>query len=125
MKHSQNNSDDDLIAAQVTGLRDSLPNASVESRLQLRMRRNWEATCEKDRKSARPPNKYKSWLVVSAAAALLVSTAIILFQKDKQIPDGLRRDNAQSVGVEVEFNLVHSKETDPCNILPPLADWRS
>jgi len=125
MNHSSHNSDDDLIAARVTSLRDSLPNASVESRLQLRMQHNWESLNSKDRKSARSPNNYKFWLIVSSAAALLFSSAIILFQHEKQVADGSQKNKLEWMGTTIEFNPLISKETNPCNILPPFADWRS
>ena len=125
MNHSSNNSDENLVDERITGLRDSMPNALVESRLQLRMRHHWGALGTRGRKSTRSPNNYKIWLIVSTAAALLFSAAMVLFQHEKQVADRSRGTNLKSMDATVEFNPVLSKETDPCNILPPLADWRS
>jgi hypothetical protein len=125
MNHSSNDGDESVIDDRITSLRDSVPSAVVESRLQLRMRHHWEALSTRGRKSERSPNNYKIWLIVSTAAALLFSTAILLFQHEKQVADGLRRTNLKSMGATVEFKSVLSKETDPCNILPPLPDSRS
>jgi hypothetical protein len=125
MNHSQNNSDDDSITGRVTSLRDSVPDASVESQLQLHMQDHWESLGTRSRKNERLQNKFKIWVAVSAAAVLLLSTAIVFLQRDKHVLSGMRRNNPDSTGATLEFNPSLSKETDPCNILPPLADWRS
>jgi hypothetical protein len=32
--------------------------------------------------------------------------------------------SSEPAASDIAFNIVEPKETDPCNILPPLADWR-
>jgi hypothetical protein len=61
---------------------------------------------------------------VGVAAALLVSIAILFFHRERQVALDSQRTNVKSEAT-VEFKPVLSKETDPCNILPPLEGWRS
>jgi hypothetical protein len=125
MNPPSTNGDENLVDEQMLGLRDCAPNALVESRLQLRMRNHWEALSETVRETERSPNIYRIWLALGTAAALLFSAAILLLPHREQVADGSRRDDLKSIGTTVEFKSVVSKDTDPCNILPPLPDWRS
>ena len=125
MNHPSTNGDENLVDEQMTGLRDCAPNALAESRLQRRMRNHWEALGETVRETERSPNIHRIWLAVGTAAALLFSAAIFLLPHREQVADGSRRDDLKSIGTTVEFKSVVLKDTDPCNILPPLPDWRS
>jgi anti-sigma-K factor RskA len=127
MNHSTNNGDESLLDERMTDLRERVPSAAVESRLQLRMRSQWDALSETGR-SERSRNIHGSrriWRAVGAAAALLFLAAILLIHHENQVAEGSRTGKLKSMETKVEFTSVVTKETDPCNILPPLPDWHS
>ncbi len=82
-----------------------------------------DAHVQKNR-PARP--SYRRWIAFSAAAVVLIGLGTVLrFSNDERttVPGELAK-NDNRTGSVVGMKLAISKETDPCNILPPLGDWR-
>ena len=61
-------------------------------------------------------------LAVVGVAATVVGIAVWLIGQERGDPQSVAV--SQSEAAVVAAPTIQSKETDPCNILPPLADWR-
>jgi hypothetical protein len=70
---------------------------------------------------------YRRWIAFSAAAVVVLivlgTMQLFLNEERTKVPGELAK-NDNRTGSVVAIKLAISKETDPCNILPPLGDWR-
>jgi hypothetical protein len=76
------------------------------------------------RRSSGGKLRERQWLGLAAVAAAMVLVVVSVASWH-----GSGRDNStvgppRPDGRMVVVKFVQTKETDPCNILPPLADWR-
>jgi len=76
-------------------------------------------------KETHAPARFLRWAMFSAAAILVFVVALVLsadYWSMTPVTKGPSRSDDQDGRIAV--TLVNFKETDPCNILPPLPDWR-
>jgi hypothetical protein len=67
----------------------------------------------------------RSWLVVGTAAAVAVAASVVISVREDN--DDPQRNDLAAAGIPSDvlaIRDIHSKEIDPCNILPPIRDWR-
>lgn len=74
-------------------------------------------------KSKHEPAAYLRLAAVGVAAAA-VAAAVLLSILKPQSKDGPELVSAQAEAPAISVTMVEFKETDPCNILPPLANWQ-
>jgi hypothetical protein len=60
----------------------------------------------------------------SVAAAILVLAAIVAPRGNRDVAGGPAHPGDSKLLMQATPELVVTKETDPCNILPPIPDWR-
>jgi hypothetical protein len=70
--------------------------------------------------------RHWQWLVLSAsvAAILLVTIGIAGWRANRKAVSESGRTSPSANSAMVAVTVVQTKETDPCNILPPLHNWR-
>jgi hypothetical protein len=118
--------DDHDASASIAALEDALrrlPQISVPSDLEGKlMAAIPQRTAVAERRASL--KQYVWWFAFSAAAAVIISASILLGRSEERIdrPEGITTADGREGSLVVD--LVLSKETDPCNILPPLGDWR-
>jgi hypothetical protein len=73
------------------------------------------------------PRRAGKWCVAVGAIAAVVLAAVVTWPRVRGNNAGPKTEIATiqtNAPQSPRFNRHDSKETDPCNILPPLADWR-
>jgi hypothetical protein len=70
--------------------------------------------------------RHWEWLVLSAAVAaiLLVTIGVAGWRANRKAVSEPDRTSPSANSAMVAVTVVQTKETDPCNILPPLHNWR-
>jgi hypothetical protein len=77
------------------------------------------------RRSVWPGARAPHWLAIGTAAAIVVAATVVLALRGERDEGRLPNDSAgtRTPAEALAIYDIHSKEIDPCNILPPIPDW--
>jgi hypothetical protein len=77
-------------------------------------------------RASRPPLRWSRWWIASAGALTAAAAACAVLINLHSVPDGDRQSDGGANGtiniLSQRFGICDPKETDPCNILPPLSN---
>jgi hypothetical protein len=73
----------------------------------------------------RPSVWQRHWLAIGTAAAIVVAATVVFALRGESDKGPLANDSAgtRTPAEALAIHDIHSKEIDPCNILPPIPDW--